>query len=113
MNTLNNYIAKYIEYCEYRKRLDSKTLKAYKIDLRQFEDFCADISDCFAKGVIDDFIREVKLLPKIIPFHSIQTFLLCSLFAFSVLLLCFLHAYRDSPIPHIYQKQSSMSAFVA
>lgn len=45
MNTLNNYIAEYIEYCEYRKRLDSKTLKAYKIDLKQFEDFCTDLSD--------------------------------------------------------------------
>lgn len=119
MNALNNYIAEYIEYCEYRKRLDSKTLKAYKINLRQFEDFCTDLSDCFAKSVVDDFItnlhkqykpktvrrkiaslkaffhhmeyrellnenpfakldirfREAKLLPKTIPFHSIQTFL--------------------------------------
>ena len=119
MNTLNNYIAEYIEYCEYRKRLDFKTLKAYKIDLKQFEDFCTDFSDCFTKGVVDDFItilhkqykpktvkrkiaslkaffhhmeyrelltenpfpkldtrfREAKLLPKTIPFHSIQTFL--------------------------------------
>lgn len=119
MNALNNYIAEYIEYCEYRKRLDSRTLKAYKIDLMQFEDFCTDLSDCFAKSVVDDFItglhkqykpktvkrkiaslkaffhhmeykellnenpfakldirfREAKLLPKTIPFHSIQTFL--------------------------------------
>lgn len=119
MNTLNSYIAEYIEYCEYRKRLDFKTLKAYKIDLKQFEDFCTDFSDYFTKGVVDDFItslhkqyksktvkrkiaslkaffhhmkyrellndnpfskldtrfREAKLLPKTIPFHSIQTFL--------------------------------------
>ena len=119
MNTLRNYISEYIEYCEYRKRLDSKTLKAYKIDLKQFEIFCTDLSDCFAKNVVDDFItnlhkqykpktvkrkiaslkaffhhmeykellnenpftkldirfREAKLLPKTIPFHSIQTFL--------------------------------------
>lgn len=40
MNTLNSYITDYIEYCEYRKRLDSKTLKAYRIDLRQYEKFC-------------------------------------------------------------------------
>lgn len=119
MNTLSNYIAEYIEYCEYRKRLDFKTLKAYKIDLKQFENFCTDLSDYFAKSVVDDFItnlhkqykpktvkrkiaslkaffhhmeyrellnenpfakldirfREAKLLPKTIPFHSIQTFL--------------------------------------
>lgn len=59
MNALNNYIAEYIEYCEYRKRLDSKTLKAYKIDLKQFEDFCTDLSDCFAKSVVDDFITNL------------------------------------------------------
>lgn len=119
MNTLNNYITEYIEYCEYRKRLDSKTLKAYKIDLKQYEDFCTDLSDFFDKSVVDSFItglhkqykpktvkrkiaslkaffhhmeyrellkenpfakldihfREAKLLPKTIPFHTIQTFL--------------------------------------
>ena len=31
MNTLNNYITQYIEHCQYRKRLDYKTLKAYQI----------------------------------------------------------------------------------
>lgn len=119
MNTLKNYISEYIEYCECRKRLDFKTLKAYKIDLKQFEIFCTELSDCFAKSVVDDFItnlhkqykpktvkrkiaslkaffhhmeykellnenpftkldirfREAKLLPKTIPFHTIQTFL--------------------------------------
>lgn len=119
MKTLNNYIKEYIEYCEYRKRLDSKTLKAYRIDLIQFENYCTDLSDCFSKDVLDNFItslhkkykpktvkrkiaslkaffhhmeyrellnenpfakldirfREAKLLPKTIPFHSIQTFL--------------------------------------
>lgn len=119
MNTLNLYIAEYIEYCEYRKRLDLKTLKAYRIDLKQYEAFCTGLSECFAKDAVDDFItnlhkrykpktvkrkiaslkaffrhleykellyenpfakldirfREAKLLPKTIPFHSIQTFL--------------------------------------
>ena len=119
MNTLNDYIAKYIEYCEYRKRLDSKTLKAYRSDLKQYEIFSADIPDCFSKNTVDLFIthlhrqyksktvkrkiaslkaffhhleykelleenpflkldirfREERLLPKTIPFHSIQTFL--------------------------------------
>lgn len=118
MNTLNSYISEYIEYCEYRKRLDSKTLKAYRIDLTQYTKYCSDISDCFCKDVVDGFItdlhrqykpktakrkiaslkaffhhmeykeilsenpfskldirfREPKLLPKTIPFHSIQTF---------------------------------------
>jgi len=119
MDTLNNQIAEYLEYCEYRKRLNTKTLKAYRIDLKQYEHFCSDITDYTSKNTVDRFItdlhkqykpktvkrkiaslkaffhymeyqeqlsenpfakldirfREAKLLPKTIPFHSIQTFL--------------------------------------
>lgn len=119
MNTLNCYIVEYMEYCKYRKRLDAKTLKAYRIDLKQYENFCAGLADGFSKNAVDDFItglhkqykpktvkrkiaslkaffhymeyrevlkenpfakldirfREAKLLPKTIPFHSIQIFL--------------------------------------
>ncbi len=35
MKKLNDCITEYIEYCEYRKRLDVKTLKSYRIDLKQ------------------------------------------------------------------------------
>ena len=119
MNILDTYITEYIDYCKYRKRLDFKTLKAYRIDLTQYENFCPDSLDCFSKNTLDKFItdlhqrykpktakrkiaslkaffhymeyrelltenpfakleirfREAKLLPKTIPFHSIQTFL--------------------------------------
>ena len=119
MNTLNNQIAEYLEYCQHRKRLDSQTLKAYKADLQQYAVFCTGLPDCFAKNAVDDYItnlhklhkpktvkrkiaslkaffhhleykellhenpftrldirfREAKLLPKTIPFHSIQAFL--------------------------------------
>lgn len=33
---LEEKLATYLEYCEYRKELDKKTLKAYRIDLRQY-----------------------------------------------------------------------------
>ena len=36
MNSLPNQIINYLEYCQNQKRLDSKTLKAYRIDLIQF-----------------------------------------------------------------------------
>ena len=36
MNSLNNEIKEYLIYCDTQKRLDEKTLKAYKIDLNQF-----------------------------------------------------------------------------
>lgn len=119
MNTLNDYIVSYLDYCRYRKRLDAKTLKAYQIDLRQYSSYSSEIPRCFAKDTVDQFItnlhkqykpktvkrkiaslkalfhyleykdlleenpfskleirfREAKLLPKTIPFHSIQIFL--------------------------------------
>lgn len=119
MNTLKDYITEYIEYCKYRKRLDSKTLKAYEIDLNQYANYCSYLLDCLCKDVVDNYItslhrqykpktikrkiaslkaffhymeykeilmenpfkkldirfREPRLLPKTIPFHSIQTFL--------------------------------------
>ncbi len=36
---VQEYVKKYLEYCEFRKELDKKTLKAYKIDLGQYFDF--------------------------------------------------------------------------
>lgn len=119
MSTLDNYIAEYLEYCEFRKRLDSKSLKAYKTDLKQYNAFSGDSHECLSRNTVDLFItnlhkqykpktvkrkiaslkaffhymeykdlleenpfnkldvhfREAKLLPKTIPFHSIQQFL--------------------------------------
>lgn len=36
METLQTLTENYLEYCQNQKRLDSKTLKAYRIDIRQF-----------------------------------------------------------------------------
>ena len=36
MNNLQTQIKNYLEYCKCQKRLDEKTLKAYRIDLEQF-----------------------------------------------------------------------------
>ena len=38
MDNLQTLIENYLEYCSTQKRLDKKTLKAYKIDLRQFSE---------------------------------------------------------------------------
>ncbi len=38
MNNLQNEIKSYLEYCRTQKLLDKKTLKAYRIDLRQFSE---------------------------------------------------------------------------
>lgn len=59
MNTLNTYITEYIDYCKYRKRLDFKTLKAYRIDLQQYKSFCPASHDCFSKNTLDIFLTNL------------------------------------------------------
>ena len=54
---LEDKLAAYLEYCEYRKELDGKTLKAYRIDLRQyFEYVCVDEAD---KEKIEEYITHL------------------------------------------------------
>lgn len=55
-----NYIEqvrKYLEYCEFRKELDGNTLKAYKIDLKQFFEYTME--DIPGKEKIEDYITEL------------------------------------------------------
>lgn len=119
MNTLDYYITDYLEYCKFRKRLDAKSIKAYRIDLKQYNAFTCTLHDFLSKNTLDLYItnlhklykpktvkrkiaslkaffhymdykelldenpfdkldvhfREAKLLPKTIPFYSIQQFL--------------------------------------
>lgn len=119
MNTLESYITEYLEYCEHRKRLNVKSLKAYRTDLKQYDTFSPNLQEGLSRNTLDSYItalhkqyrpktvkrkiaslkaffhyleyrdlltenpfnrldvhfREAKLLPKTIPFHSIQKFL--------------------------------------
>ncbi len=59
MTSLNKMITEYLEYCEFRKRLDPKTLKAYRIDLHQYEIFCHEQPDCFIKNTVDLFLTSL------------------------------------------------------
>ena len=54
---LEERIKEYLEYCKYRKELDEKTLKAYRIDLRQFAMFVGD--EYLKKERIDKYITEL------------------------------------------------------
>lgn len=55
-NSLQTTMTNYFDYCQYQKRLDSKTLKAYRIDLRQ-------ASDClFSQFPIDDYADITPLM---------------------------------------------------
>lgn len=54
---LEDKLAAYLEYCKYRKELDRKTLKAYRIDLRQyFEYICVDEPD---KEKIEEYVTHL------------------------------------------------------
>ena len=55
MNSISTLITKYLDSCRTQKCLDEKTLKAYRIDLRQFSDF---ISDSTQIEVITDITSE-------------------------------------------------------
>lgn len=52
----------YLDYCEFRKELDQKTLKAYRIDLRQYFDFVQVLKP--AKEKIEEYITELHKLFK-------------------------------------------------
>ncbi|MDC7291817.1 tyrosine-type recombinase/integrase [Blautia schinkii] len=54
---IQEHVIPYLEYCKYRKELDDKTVKAYRIDLRQFFDFVQ--SSVPEKKNIEDFITDL------------------------------------------------------
>ena len=44
MTNLEMTIQNYLEFCSFQKRLDKKTLKAYRIDLMQFYSYCNNLT---------------------------------------------------------------------
>lgn len=59
MSLLNHYITEYLEYCKYRKRLDSKSIKAYKIDLSQYNSFSSKSKEYLSLNTVDLFITDL------------------------------------------------------
>lgn len=67
MNNLQTHIQNYLDYCKSQKRLDKKTLKAYRIDLRQFSEQCnCTIITEIVPEIIETYIAELhqKYKPK-------------------------------------------------
>lgn len=62
MKNLEMNVRSYLEYCEVQKRLDGKTLKAYRIDLRQFLEQIVDteITMDLLEGYIGKLHEEYK-----------------------------------------------------
>ena len=67
MNNLQTTIENYLIFCRYQKRLDNKTLKAYRIDLKLFSEqiVCNNASD-ISPDTLEKFILELhqKYKPK-------------------------------------------------
>lgn len=60
MNNLQSLIEDYLKFCHSQKRLDEKTLKAYRIDLRQFYNLASvtDISEITSQ-ILEDYIARL------------------------------------------------------
>lgn len=67
MNDLQTLIKNYLDYCQYQKILDTKTLKAYQVDLAQFSEQLSltDVLE-ISPNVIEDYIAHLhqKYKPK-------------------------------------------------
>lgn len=56
MQSISQLILEYLKICQFQKRLDSKTLKAYHIDLRQFSDFLMESQTGITKESLSAYI---------------------------------------------------------
>ena len=57
MNNIAAQINHYLNYCQHQKKLDEKTIKAYRIDLSQFEAFLAQETEPLTKTCISQYIQ--------------------------------------------------------
>lgn len=64
MNTLFKEIEDYLQYCQYQKKLNQKTLKAYRIDLIQFYSNVKKAAEPLSKTCIMEYIRNLHVLYK-------------------------------------------------
>lgn len=67
MSNLQTHIRNYLAYCQNQKRLDSKTLKAYRIDLTQFQNHIPfDDSSELSPEILENYIATLhqKYKPK-------------------------------------------------
>lgn len=56
MDQLSNFISEYLKTCETIKKLNSKTIKAYRIDLSQFHTFMLPQGDFTEKTTLNSFL---------------------------------------------------------
>ena len=58
MSNFDELLTFYLELCQYEKNLSPDTLKAYRIDLRQFARFCGDRQQ--DKALISNYVKHLN-----------------------------------------------------
>lgn len=65
MENLQTQISNYLNFCQLQKRLDDKTLKAYRIDLKQFlNQMSSDDVTAITPKILEEFIANLHLTYK-------------------------------------------------
>lgn len=54
----------YLEFCQYHKKLDPKTLKVYKIDVQQFQDYLNAQKNSSIKETLSNYIKFLNTIYK-------------------------------------------------
>lgn len=92
-------ITGYLSFCEYQKKLNPKTIKAYQIDLSQFSNFIGNSNNDLSKGNINNYIIHLHKSFKI---KSVKRKLACIKAFFNY--LKFEEAIADNPFEKISVK---------
>lgn len=58
-------LQEYFEFCIAQKRLDAKTVKAYRIDLAQFYDYVSSYNDMTSKQVLNKYVQHLHCTFKV------------------------------------------------
>ena len=60
MNDIQLHISKYLDYCSQQKRLNPKTIKAYRIDLEQFASHISETHlDALTQNILEQYISHL------------------------------------------------------
>ncbi len=60
MENFNTIISQYLDFCKNNKNLNSKTLKSYSIDLKQFYGYIIDTENELSRDVINNYIAHLQ-----------------------------------------------------
>lgn len=60
MEAIRTELEKYLNVCRFQKNLDEKTIKAYRIDLRQFLDFLRETDRPLSKKTLTEYVEKLN-----------------------------------------------------